>query len=226
MEINTQKLFGSALIKFFAGVILVGLLLFPAAGSFAFWQAWLFMGVLFIPMFVAGLILMKKNPSLLRKRLNAKEEQMEQKEVVLFSGLMFLASFVVAGLNFRFAWIVLPAWVTIVGTVFFLIAYLLYAEVLRENEYLSRTIEVQEGQKVVDTGLYGIVRHPMYMATIFLFLSMPIILGSIVSFLIMLLYIPIIAKRIRNEEKVLEEGLDGYKLYKEKVKYRIIPFVW
>ena len=169
---------------------------------------------------------MKKNPSLLRKRLNAKEEQMEQKEVVLFSGLMFLASFVVAGLNFRFSWLVLPAWVTIVGTVLFLLAYALYAEVLRENEYLSRTIEVQEGQKVVDTGLYGIVRHPMYMATIFLFLSMPIILGSIVSFLIMLLYIPIIAKRVRNEEKVLEEGLDGYKLYKEKVKYRIVPFVW
>jgi protein-S-isoprenylcysteine O-methyltransferase Ste14 len=222
----TNKLLISALIKFFAGVILVGLLLFPAAGSFEFWQAWLLMGVLFIPMFVAGLILMKKNPSLLRKRLNAKEEQMEQKEVVLFSGLMFLASFVVAGLNFRFSWLVLPAWVTIVGTVFFLIAYVLYAEVLRENEYLSRTIEVQEGQKVVDTGLYGIVRHPMYMATIFLFLSMPIILGSIVSFLIMLLYIPIIAKRIRNEEKVLEEGLDGYKQYKERVKYRMIPFVW
>ena len=222
----TNKLLISALIKFFAGVILVGLLLFPAAGSFEFWQAWLLMGVLFIPMFVAGLILMKKNPSLLRKRLNAKEEQLEQKEVVLFSGLMFLASFVVAGLNFRFSWLVLPAWVTIVGTVLFLLAYALYAEVLRENEYLSRTIEVQEGQKVVDTGLYGIVRHPMYMATIFLFLSMPIILGSIVSFLIMLLYIPIIAKRIRNEEKVLEEGLDGYKLYKEKVKYRIVPFVW
>lgn len=222
----TNKLLISALIKFFAGVILVGLLLFPAAGSFEFWQAWLLMGVLFIPMFVAGLILMKKNPSLLRKRLNAKEEQMEQKEVVLFSGLMFLASFVVAGLNFRFSWLVLPAWVTIVGTVLFLLAYALYAEVLRENEYLSRTIEVQEGQKVVDTGLYGIVRHPMYMATIFLFLSMPIILGSIVSFLIMLLYIPIIAKRVRNEEKVLEEGLDGYKLYKEKVKYRIVPFVW
>ncbi|MBQ3944350.1 MAG: isoprenylcysteine carboxylmethyltransferase family protein [Alphaproteobacteria bacterium] len=222
----TNKLLISALIKFFAGVILVGLLLFPAAGSFEFWQAWLLMGVLFIPMFVAGLILMKKNPSLLRKRLNAKEEQLEQKEVVLFSGLMFLASFVVAGLNFRFSWLVLPAWVTIVGTVLFLLAYALYAEVLRENEYLSRTIEVQEGQKVVDTGLYGIVRHPMYMATIFLFLSMPIILGSIVSFLIMLLYIPIIAKRVRNEEKVLEEGLDGYKLYKEKVKYRIVPFVW
>ena len=222
----TNKLLISALIKFFAGVILVGLLLFPAAGSFEFWQAWLLMGVLFIPMFVAGLILMKKNPSLLRKRLNAKEEQLEQKEVVLFSGLMFLASFVVAGLNFRFSWLVLPAWVTIVGTVLFLLAYALYAEVLRENEYLSRTIEVQEGQKVVDTGLYGIVRHPMYMATIFLFLSMPIILGSIVSFLIMLFYIPIIAKRVRNEEKVLEEGLDGYKLYKEKVKYRIVPFVW
>ena len=222
----TNKLLISALIKFFAGVVLVGLLLFPAAGSLAFWQAWLLMGVLFIPMFVAGLILMKKNPELLRKRLNAKEEQMEQKEVVLFSGLMFLSSFIVAGLNFRFSWLVLPTWVTIVGTVIFLLAYLLYAEVLRENEYLSRTIEVQEGQKVVDTGLYGIVRHPMYMATVLLFLAMPIILGSIFSFVIMLVYLPIIVKRIRNEEKVLEGGLAGYKQYKERVKYRLIPFVW
>ncbi len=222
----TNKLLISALIKFFAGVILVGLLLFPAAGSFAFWQGWLLMGVLFIPMFVAGLILMKKNPELLRKRLNAKEEQMEQKAVVLFSGLMFLSSFIIAGLNFRFSWLVLPTWVTIIGTVIFLLAYLLYAEVLRENEYLSRTIEVQEGQKVVDTGLYGIVRHPMYMATILLFLAMPIILGSIFSFVIMLVYLPIIAKRIRNEEKVLEEGLDGYRQYKKRVKYKVIPFVW
>ena len=214
----TKKLLISALIKFFSGVLLVGLLLFPAAGSFAFWQAWLFMAVLFIPMFVAGLILMKKNPSLLRKRLNAKEEQ--------FSGLMFLSSFIIAGLNFRFSWLVLPAWVTILGTVLFLLAYALYAEVLRENEYLSRTIEVQEGQNVVDTGLYGIVRHPMYMATVLLFLSMPIILGSLFSFVIMLVYLPIIAKRIRNEEQVLEEGLAGYKQYKERVKYRIIPFVW
>lgn len=222
----TNKLLISALIKFFAGVILVGLLLFPAAGSFAFWQGWLLMGVLFIPMFVAGLILMKKNPELLRKRLNAKEEQMEQKAVVLFSSLMFLSSFIIAGLNFRFSWLVLPTWVTIIGTVIFLLAYLLYAEVLRENEYLSRTIEVQEGQKVVDTGLYGIVRHPMYMATILLFLAMPIILGSIFSFVIMLVYLPIIAKRIRNEEKVLEEGLDGYRQYKKRVKYKVIPFVW
>ena len=222
----TNKLLISALIKFFAGVILVGLLLFPAAGSFAFWQGWLLMGGLFIPMFVAGLILMKKNPELLRKRLNAKEEQMEQKAVVLFSSLMFLSSFIIAGLNFRFSWLVLPTWVTIIGTVIFLLAYLLYAEVLRENEYLSRTIEVQEGQKVVDTGLYGIVRHPMYMATILLFLAMPIILGSIFSFVIMLVYLPIIAKRIRNEEKVLEEGLDGYRQYKKRVKYKVIPFVW
>lgn len=226
MSIAKNNLLQSALIKFFAGVILVGLLLFIPAGSFAFWQAWLLMGVLFIPMFVAGLILMKINPALLRKRLNAKEEQVEQKEVVLLSGVMFLASFILAGLNFRFSWLVSPAWVTIVGTVIFLLAYALYAEVLRENEYLSRTIEVQEGQKVVDTGLYGIVRHPMYMATVLLFLSMPIILGSIPSFVVMLMYIPIIAKRIRNEEKVLEDGLDGYKQYKERVKYRIIPFVW
>ena len=201
MSIAKNNLLQSALIKFFAGVILVGLLLFIPAGSFAFLQAWLLMGVLFIPMFVAGLILMKINPVLLRKRLNAKEEQMEQKEVVLLSGVMFLASFILAGLNFRFLWLVSPAWVTIVGTVIFLLAYALYAEVLRENEYLSRTIEVQEGQKVVDTGLYGIVRHPMYMATVLLFLSMPIILGSIPSFVVMLMYIPIIAKRIRNEER-------------------------
>ena len=226
MSMAKNNLLQSALIKFFAGVILVGLLLFIPAGSFAFWQAWLLMGVLFIPMFVAGLLLMKINPALLRKRLNAKEEQMEQKEVVLLSGVMFLASFILAGLNFRFSWLVSPEWVTIVGTVIFLLAYALYAEVLRENEYLSRTIEVQEGQKVVDTGLYGIVRHPMYMATVLLFLSMPIILGSIPSFVVMLMYIPIIAKRIRNEEKVLEDGLDGYKQYKERVKYRIIPFVW
>ncbi len=226
MSIVKNNLLQSALIKFFAGVILVGLLLFIPAGSLAFWQAWLLMGVLFIPMFVAGLILMKINPVLLRKRLNAKEEQMEQKEVVLLSGVMFLASFILAGLNFRFSWLVSPAWVTIAGTVIFLLAYALYAEVLRENEYLSRTIEVQEGQKVVDTGLYGIVRHPMYMATVLLFLSMPIILGFIISFVVMLMYIPIIAKRISNEEKVLEAGLDGYKQYKERVKYRIIPFVW
>ena len=226
MSIVKNNLLQSALIKFFAGVILVGLLLFIPAGSLAFWQAWLLMGVLFIPMFVAGLILMKINPALLRKRLNAKEEQMEQKEVVLLSGVMFLASFILAGLNFRFSWLVSPAWVTIAGTVIFLLAYALYAEVLRENEYLSRTIEVQEGQKVVDTGLYGIVRHPMYMATVLLFLSMPIILGFIISFVVMLMYIPIIAKRISNEEKVLEAGLDGYKQYKERVKYRIIPFVW
>ena len=226
MSIVKNNLLQSALIKFFAGVILVGLLLFIPAGSLAFWQAWLLMGVLFIPMFVVGLILMKINPVLLRKRLNAKEEQMEQKEVVLVSGVMFLASFILAGLNFRFSWLVSPAWVTIAGTVIFLLAYALYAEVLRENEYLSRTIEVQEGQKVVDTGLYGMVRHPMYMATVLLFLSMPIILGFIISFVVMLMYIPIIAKRISNEEKVLEAGLDGYKQYKERVKYRIIPFVW
>ena len=222
----TKKLLISALIKFFSGVLLVGLLLFPAAGSFDFWQAWLFMAVLFIPMFVAGLILMKKNPSLLQKRLNAKEEQLEQKEVVLFSGFMFLSSFIIAGLNFRFSWLVLPAWVTILGTVLFLLAYALYAEVLRENEYLSRTIEVQEGQKVVDTGLYGIVRHPMYMATTVMFLAMPLVLGSPFSFLIMLAYLPVIAKRIDNEEAVLEEGLEGYKDYKKRVRCKMIPFLW
>ena len=184
------------------------------------------MGILFIPMLCVGLIMMKKDPELLKKRLNAKEEQKEQKDVVRFSGLMFLAAFILAGLNFRFKWIVLPDWISWVAAVIFLLAYALYAEVMKENSYLSRTIEVQEGQKVVETGLYGIVRHPMYMSTLFLFLAMPLVLGSVISFLIMLLYIPLIAKRIRNEEQVLEEGLEGYKEYKKKVKYKVIPFVW
>ena len=221
-----KKLFVQAITKFLMGVLLIGLLLFLPAGTFAYWQAWLLLGILFVPMFIAGLILMKKNPDLLRKRLNAKEEQSEQKEVVLLSGLMFLASFVIAGLNYRFSWIVLPDWVSYAAAVIFLLAYALYAEVLRENTYLSRTIEVQENQKVIDTGLYGIVRHPMYMSTLFLFLSMPLVLGSVISFVIMLAYIPIIAKRIHNEEQVLETGLDGYAEYKKHVKYKVIPFVW
>ena len=220
------KLLSQAVVKFLAGVLLVGLLLFLPAGTFDFWQAWVLLGILFIPMFAAGLVLLKKNPELLAKRLNAKEEQAEQKEVVLFSGLMFLAAFILAGLNRRFGWIVLPAWVTYAAAAVFLLAYALYAEVLRENAYLSRTVEVQENQKVIDTGLYGIVRHPMYMATLFLFLSMPLVLGSVISFIVMLAYIPIIARRIRNEEQVLEEGLEGYSEYKKRVKYRIIPFVW
>ena len=223
---GSSKLFIQALTKFLAGLLLVSILVFLPAGTLAYWQAWLLIGILFIPMFIAGLVMMKKSPDLLRKRLNAKEEQDEQKTVMLLSGLMFLAAFVLAGLNFRFGWIVLPGWVSYAAAAVFLAAYALYAEVLRENVYLSRTVEVQENQKVINTGLYGIVRHPMYMTTLLLFLSMPLVLGSPVSFLIMLLYIPIIAKRIRNEEQVLERGLDGYTEYKEQVRYKVIPFIW
>ena len=222
----TVKLFIQAIIKFAAGLILVGLLLFLPAGTFAFWQAWLLIGILFVPMLIAGFVMMFRNPELLRKRLNAKEEQKEQKAVVALSGIMFLAAFVIAGLNFRFKWFVLPDWTVIIGTVVFLLAYTMYAEVLRENTYLSRTIEVQEDQKVIDTGLYGIVRHPMYSATLFLFISMGFVLASPISVAILLLYIPIIAKRMKNEEKILEEGLEGYTDYKKRVKYKVIPFVW
>ena len=220
------KLFVQAIMKFLIGLLLVGVLIFLPAGTFAYWQGWLLICILFIPMFIAGLVMMKKSPDLLRKRLNAKEEQGEQKTVILLSGMMFLAAFTVAGLNFRFGWIVLPGWVSWAASAVFLAAYALYAEVLRENVYLSRTVEVQENQKVIDTGLYGIVRHPMYMTTLLLFLSMPLVLGSVLSFFIMLLYFPIIAKRIRNEEQVLEDGLDGYAEYKKKVRYRVIPFIW
>ena len=220
------KLFRQALIKFFAGLLMISLLLFIPAGTCSFWQAWLLIGILFIPMFIAGLVMMKKCPELLRKRLNVKEEQTEQKEVIVLSGLMFLAAFIAAGLQFRFKWLMLPDWITYAAAVLFLLAYALYAEVLRENAYLSRTVEVQENQKVIDTGLYGVVRHPMYMSTLLLFLSMPLVLGSVISFVIMLLYIPIISKRIRNEEQVLEKGLEGYADYKKRVKYRVIPFVW
>lgn len=223
---DNRKLFTQAVGKFLLGLILVGVLLFVPAGSFAYWNAWLFMGILFIPMFIAGLVLIRKNPQLLQKRLDAREKESEQKSVVALSGLMFLAGFIVAGLDWRFGWTYMPGWVAWAAAGLFLLAYLLYAEVLRENTYLSRTIEVQEDQKVIDTGLYGIVRHPMYMATLVLFLSMPLVLGSLYSFLIFLLYIPIIAKRIGNEEKVLEEGLPGYIEYKQKVKYRVIPFIW
>ena len=221
-----MKLFRQALIKFAAGLLLVGAMLFIPAGSVKYWQAWLLICILFIPMFIAGLIMMKTSPELLRKRLNAREEEGEQKEVVLFSGLMFLAAFVLAGFNWRFGWIPLPKAVSYIAAVVFLLAYALYAQVLRENEYLSRTIEVQENQRVIDTGLYGVVRHPMYMSTVFLFLSMPLVLGSLISFVIMLAYIPIIAKRIRNEEAVLEQGLEGYTEYKKRVKYKVIPGIW
>ena len=221
-----NNLFIQSIGKFLLGVVLLGLLIFLPAGSLSYWQGWLFMGILFVPMFVAGLIMMAKNPELLRKRLNAKEEEKEQKLVVALSGQIFIAVFLVAGFNWRFQWIMLPDWAVWVSAVVFLVCYLLYAEVLRENTYLSRTVEVQENQKVVDTGLYGIVRHPMYSATTLLFLSMPLVLASPISFVIMLLYIPLIAIRIRNEEKVLEEGLEGYKEYKQKVKYKVIPFIW
>ena len=196
------------------------------AGTIAYWQGWLLLGILFIPMFIAGLIMMKKSPELLRKRLDVREKQSEQKTVIALSGLMFLAAFIVAGLNIRFGWLVLPAWVSWAAAVLFLLAYALYAEVLRENVWLSRTVEVQENQKVIDTGLYGVVRHPMYMATLLLFLSMPLVLGSPLSFVIILAYIPIIARRIRNEEQVLEEGLPGYREYKKRVRYKVIPHVW
>ena len=204
-----QNCFSQAIVKFLSGLLIVGLLLFLPAGTAAYWQGWLLMGILFIPMFFAGLIMMKKSPGLLRKRLDAKEEQAQQKAVIALSGMMFLAAFVVAGLNFRFGWVVLPDWVSYASAVVFLLAYALYAEVLRENVWLSRTVEVQENQKVIDTGLYGIVRHPMYMSTLLLFLSMPLVLGSVISFVIMLAYIPIIAKRIRNEEQVLEARAGG-----------------
>ena len=220
------KEFGQAMVKFLSGLLLVGALLFLPAGTWDYWQAWLLIGILFVPMFAAGLVLMKKNPELLRKRLNAKEEQAEQRTVIALSGLMFLAAFLLAGLNRRFGWCVLPTWASWAAACVFLLAYALYAEVLRENAYLSRTIEVQEGQKVVDTGLYGIVRHPMYAVTLFLFLSMPLVLGSPISFAVMLVYIPIIVKRIRNEETVLEEGLEGYAEYKQRVRYRLVPGLW
>lgn len=220
------KLFVEAITKFLLGVVLVGLFVFLPAGSFSFSNGWMLMGILFIPMFCAGIVMMFKNPELLKRRLDAKEDQKEQKLVVKLSGLMFLSGFIVAGLGFRFDWYTLPKSVVIVATVVFLASYILYAEVLRENRYLSRTIKVQENQKLVDTGLYGIVRHPMYSVTLLLFLSMPLVLGSLYAFLIFWAYPLIIAQRIINEEKFLEKELDGYIQYKQKVKYRLIPFLW
>lgn len=222
----TKALFGQAMLKFLLGVVLIGASLFGPAGSFHYWKAWLLMGILFVPMFFAGIILMFKNPGLLQKRLQAKEQQPDQRLVIRLSGLMFLLGFIAAGLNFRFAWIVWPDWISWAGAAIFLLSYLLYAEVLRENTYLSRTIEIQEGQKVIDTGLYGIVRHPMYSATIVLFLSMPLVLGSMLSLIIFLAYPAILAKRIKNEEALLENSLAGYAEYRKKVKYRLIPFIW
>ncbi len=212
--------------RFLAGIILITAMLFWSAGSWAYWNAWLLMGVLFIPILILGIVMLICSPSLLSKRLSAKEHDVEQRWVVALSGIMFMASFVVAGLNFRFGWTTMPSWVTWVGTALFLLSYILYAEVVRENAYLSRTIEIQEGQTVVDTGLYGIVRHPMYSVTILMFLSILLILGSIISFAIMVAYIPIIAIRIKNEERVLETGLMGYSGYKQRVRYKIIPYIW
>lgn len=222
----TKKLFIESIIKMLLGVILVGLLIFLPAGTLSFWNGWLLMGVLFVPMFFAGIIMMFKNPELLKHRLNAKEEQKEQNLIVKLSGFMFVSGFIVAGLDFRFGWSSLPKSIITIAVLVFLFSYLLYAEVIRENMYLSRTIEVQEAQKVIDTGLYGIVRHPMYSATILLFLSMPIILGSIYALLIFLVYPFIIIERIKYEETFLETELDGYREYKQKVKYRLIPFMW
>ncbi len=220
-----KKLFIEAIIKIVLGIILVGLLLF-LPGTLDYWQGWLFMLILFIPMFIAGIVMMIKNPELLRRRLNNKEKEGEQRTVILLSGLMFLTGFIVAGLNYRFDWLILPDIITWIGAFLFLLAYILYAEVLRENTYLLRTIEVEKDQKLVDTGLYGIVRHPMYASTLILFLSMPLVLGSLLSLIIFLVYPFIIAKRIKNEEEVLEKDLKGYKKYKEKVKYRLIPYIW
>lgn len=222
----TINLFIQAITKFLSGVVFVGLTIFLPAGTIFFANGWLLMGILFLPMFFLGVVLIFKNPELLKKRLKAKEEQLKQREVVILSGILFFSGFVVAGLTFRFNWYTLPKWVVLGGTMIFLAAYVIYAEVMRENTYLSRIIEVQDGQKVIDTGLYGIVRHPMYSATLFLFLSMPLILGSLYSFLIFLPYSFIIAKRIKNEESFLEKELCGYYEYKQKVKYRLIPFIW
>ena len=221
-----KGLLKDALIKIAFGIVAMGLLLFIPAGTIHWLDGWLLMIILFVPMFFAGLVMYAKAPDLLRSRLRAKETQSEQKDVIKYSGLMFLAAFIIAGLNYRFQWIMMPRAVVWIGVVIFLLAYCLFGEVLRENQYLSRVIEVQEDQTVVDTGLYGIVRHPMYTATVLLFLSMPLVLNSLISFIIMLAYIPIIVKRIKNEEEILEQELKGYKEYKQKVKYRLIPFIW
>lgn len=221
-----KKLFIQALFKFLLGIVLVGLMIFLPAGTVSFFNGWLFMGILFIPMLFVGIVLMIKNPALLKSRLDAKEESSEQDLVVKLSGLMFLIGFVVATVGYRLGWYVLPKGVSVAAAVVFLVSYLLYFEVLRENTYLSRTVKVQENQKVVDTGMYAVVRHPMYSITLLMFLSMPIILGSVYSFLIFLVYPFIIAKRIRNEEALLEKELEGYSEYKKKVKYRLIPFIW
>ncbi len=226
MNVMKSSLFAKALIKFISGLIITIILIFIPAGSVRFLNGWIFTALLFVPMFIVGIILLIKNPTLLEKRLNAKEEQSGQKAVVALSGIMFIAGFVIAGLNYRFSWLVLPSWVTAAASVIFMLSYIMYSEVLRENEYLSRTIEVQENQKVVDTGLYSVIRHPMYSATILLFLSIPLILGSLYSFVVFLIYPFAIIARLKNEEQLLEKDLAGYTEYKKKVKYRLIPFIF
>ena len=221
-----MKLFWSALAKFLMGLLLVGILLFLPAGSFRYLNGWLFIGLLFLPMLLLGTVLLIKAPDLLEKRLNAKEEEAAQKAVVALSALLFVGGFVVAGLDFRFDWSHVPLWAVILASVILLASYALYGEVMRENAYLSRTVEVQENQKVVDTGLYGVVRHPMYAVTLWLFLAIPVVLGSWWSLLCFLPYVAVLVVRIRNEERVLEEGLEGYAEYKKRVKYRLLPFVW
>lgn len=221
-----KKLFISAITKFLFGVLLVGLFIFLPAFTLKFVNGWIFMGVLFIPMFIAGIVMMVKNPALLESRLDAKEKETTQSVVVKLSGLMFVSGFVIAGLDYRFNWLQLPILVSVISAVIFLLGYIMYAEVLRENTYLSRTIKVQEGQEVIDEKLYGVVRHPMYLATVIMFLAIPLILGSLIAFFIFLAYPFLIGIRIINEEKVLSKELHGYLEYKEKVKYRLIPFIW
>lgn len=221
-----MKLLLNACIKYLAGVVLIGLLLFLPAGTFSYPNAWLFLGLLFIPMLFLGAVLFVKAPDLLAKRLNTREKQIEQKKVVAWSGLIFVIGFIVAALDYRFGWSDVPAWLVITASVILLISYALYAEVMRENAYLSRTVEVQENQKVIDTGLYGIVRHPMYAATIFLYLAIPLVLGSWSAFVLFLCYPIVIVRRIRNEEDVLRAELDGYCEYTQRVRWRLIPFIW
>ena len=222
----TKKLFIQALIKICAGLIIIGLLVFGPAGTLHYWNGWLFLGVLFLPMILIGVVLLIKRPELLEKRLKAKESRAEQSLVIKLSGLMFVVGFIMAGISYRFDWFTVPRSGAVIAAAVFLIGYGMYLEVIRENAYLSRVIEVQEGQKVVDTGLYGIVRHPMYSATIIMFLAMPLILGSLISFVIFLVYPMIIGMRIKDEELFLEQELEGYREYKQKVKWRLVPFVW
>ena len=221
-----MRLLLNALTKYIMGLLLVGALLFLPAGTLGYTNGWLFIGLLFAPMLFLGIVLLVKSPELLRKRLDAREKENTQKGVVALSALLFVAGFIVAGLDFRFGWTDVPLWCVVTASVVLLLSYGLYAEVMRENAYLSRTIEVQNGQKVVDTGLYSIVRHPMYAVTVWLFLSIPVVLGSWWALVCFLPYVAVIAVRIVNEEKVLEAGLEGYSEYKKRVKYRIIPFVW